>query len=351
MEDGGRLNDGEYSSLKKILPLLLSDIDILRFELYPPRALNPQPPRQSDRRLLPSVLPPETQLRRRDTLGTGFRPHTLLLGPFPSSATMDGKTHGIRWCWTASPGLRLGLVKRLRLSSSLRREGKKRERHKQRHREERQANSARIVHDAVQHCSHRTRSSTPATIIEHASEESVCWPVLSRFLPDSYDLFMSVAPLSSNVLSFEDARGLVEQHAALVQTGEGESVDLLQAAGRVLANPVLADRDIPPFPRSTRDGFAVRSVDVSKVPATLQVIGEIKAGQAPETIPSSLGDKQTVSIMTGAPVPRGRMRSSWWSTARCAAIKSKSREALKLEKILFPAEQKRRKEADSSAAV
>ena len=251
------------------------------------------------------MLPPETQLRRRDTLGTGFRPHTLLLGQFPSSATMDGKTHGIRWCWTASPGLRLGLVKRLRLSSSLRREGKKRERHKQRHREERQANSARIVHDAVQHCSHRTRSSTPATIIEHASEESVCWPVLSRFLPDSYDLFMSVAPLSSNVLSFEGARRLVEEHASLVKPNEAESVDLLQAAGRVLANPVLADRDIPPFPRSTRDGFAVRSVDVSKVPATLQVIGEIKAGQEPETIPSSLGDKQTVSIMTGAPVPPG----------------------------------------------
>jgi molybdopterin molybdotransferase len=116
---------------------------------------------------------------------------------------------------------------------------------------------------------------------------------------------MPAAPLSSNVLSFDDARHRVEEHAALVKPGDAESVDLLHAAGRVLASPVLADRDIPPFPRSTRDGYAVRSVDVSKVPTTLHVIGEIKAGQDPEKIPSSLGNQQTVSIMTGAPAPSG----------------------------------------------
>ncbi len=142
-------------------------------------------------------------------------------------------------------------------------------------------------------------------IIEHDSDEPVRFPVLSWLLLDSYDRFMSDTPLTSNVLNFDDARRVVEEHAALVKPGDGESVDLLNASGRVLANSVVADRDIPPFPRSTRDGFAVRSVDVSKVPATLQVIGEIKAGQEPETIPSSMGDKQTISIMTGAPVPPG----------------------------------------------
>ncbi len=116
---------------------------------------------------------------------------------------------------------------------------------------------------------------------------------------------MSVAPTSSNVLSFHDARRLVEEHAASVRSGKTEAIDLLNAADRVLAEPVLADRDIPPFRRSTRDGYAVRSADLSHVPATLEVIGEIRAGQDPGKIPSSIGSEQAVSIMTGAPVPSG----------------------------------------------
>ena len=98
---------------------------------------------------------------------------------------------------------------------------------------------------------------------------------------------------------------MVEEQAALVSAGAVESVDLLAASGRVLAEPVLADRDLPPFPRSTRDGYAVRSTDLSQLPATLDVIGEIKAGANLEQIPPNVGTGQTVSIMTGAPVPAG----------------------------------------------
>ena len=116
---------------------------------------------------------------------------------------------------------------------------------------------------------------------------------------------MSAPPLNSIVLSFEDARRVVEEQAALVSAGAVESVDLLAAAGRVLAEPVLADRDLPPFPRSTRDGYAVRSTDLSQPPTTLDVIGEIKAGANLEQIPPNVGTGQTVSIMTGAPVPAG----------------------------------------------
>ena len=116
-----------------------------------------------------------------------------------------------------------------------------------------------------------------------------------------YDLLMSAAP---RVLSFEDARRAVEQQAALVQATETESTHLLDAAGRVLAESVHADRDLPPFPRSTRDGYAVRSADLAKVPATLEVIGEIKAGEKFERIPK-VGCGQAASIMTGAPVPSG----------------------------------------------
>ena len=119
---------------------------------------------------------------------------------------------------------------------------------------------------------------------------------------------MSGAPVNSNVLSFEDARRVVEQQAALARASRDsamESVELLAAAGRVLAEPVSADRDLPPFPRSTRDGYAVRSADLSQPPATLEVIGEIRAGETLEKIHSNIGAGQTVSIMTGAPVPVG----------------------------------------------
>lgn len=74
---------------------------------------------------------------------------------------------------------------------------------------------------------------------------------------------------------------------------------MLAAAGRVLAEDVAADRDYPPFPRSVRDGFAVRSADL---PGRLRVIGEVRAG---EQFDGEVGAGQAVEIMTGAPVPAG----------------------------------------------
>src|SRR5258708_1350507 len=114
---------------------------------------------------------------------------------------------------------------------------------------------------------------------------------------------MAEAP--SNVLSSEEARSVVEAQAALVKAPAAESVDLLAAAGCVLAESILADRDLPPFPRSTRDGYAVRCGDLSVVPATLEVIGEIKAGEKLESIPANIGSRQCAAIMTGAPLPSG----------------------------------------------
>jgi molybdopterin molybdotransferase len=116
---------------------------------------------------------------------------------------------------------------------------------------------------------------------------------------------MSAPPVSSAVLSFEDARRVVEEQAARVRPSGTEFVALLATVGRVLAEPVHADRDIPPFPRSTRDGYAVRSADLHQLPATLDVIGEIKAGEKLDAIPASIASGQAVSIMTGAPVPAG----------------------------------------------
>ncbi len=54
-----------------------------------------------------------------------------------------------------------------------------------------------------------------------------------------------------------------------------------------------------------RDGYAVRTADLAHLPATLEVIGEIKAGVRPEDLPADLAPGQAVSIMTGAPAPHG----------------------------------------------
>lgn len=78
-----------------------------------------------------------------------------------------------------------------------------------------------------------------------------------------------------------------------------ETVALEAAAGRVLAEPLAADRDYPALERSVRDGFAVRSADL---PGQLEVIGEVRAG---ESYSGEVGAGQAVEIMTGAPVPRG----------------------------------------------
>jgi molybdopterin molybdotransferase len=114
---------------------------------------------------------------------------------------------------------------------------------------------------------------------------------------------MTAPPTQSLILTFEEGRRVVEDHASHIAPGGNETLDLLAASGRVLAEPISADRDIPPFRRSTRDGYAVHSADLATLPARLQVIGEIKAG--PLQLPSKLNRGETFSIMTGAPVPEG----------------------------------------------
>jgi molybdopterin molybdotransferase len=116
---------------------------------------------------------------------------------------------------------------------------------------------------------------------------------------------MATPQAQSLVLSFEDARRVVEDHAAHLSPGAIESVDLLHSAGRVLAETIGADRDIPPFDRSTRDGYAARAADLEALPAKLKVIGEIKAGPLPAHSPQKLEPGEAFSIMTGAPVPQG----------------------------------------------
>jgi molybdopterin molybdotransferase len=107
------------------------------------------------------------------------------------------------------------------------------------------------------------------------------------------------------VVPFEQARKMVEEHAARLAATSPELVALTEAFGRVLAEALLADRDFPPFPRSARDGYAVRASDVAKVPTRLRVAGEVKAGADPAGIPAVIETSEAAAIMTGAPVPKG----------------------------------------------
>jgi molybdopterin molybdotransferase len=101
-------------------------------------------------------------------------------------------------------------------------------------------------------------------------------------------------------LSFLDARSLVlREIRALAPAREIEHVPLSDCAGRVLAVDAISDRDYPPFPRSARDGFAVRAGDI---PGELRVVGEVRAG---EVFTGRVSAGQAVEIMTGAPVPEG----------------------------------------------
>jgi molybdenum cofactor synthesis domain-containing protein len=81
-----------------------------------------------------------------------------------------------------------------------------------------------------------------------------------------------------------------------------EAVPLEEALGRVLAQDIIADIDLPPFDRARMDGFAVRSADLTTSPVRLRIIGEVAAGA---TFEGTLGPGQALKIFTGAPMPAG----------------------------------------------
>ncbi|MBI4277122.1 MAG: molybdopterin molybdotransferase MoeA [Armatimonadetes bacterium] len=81
-----------------------------------------------------------------------------------------------------------------------------------------------------------------------------------------------------------------------------EVVPLMEAFGRVLAADVRATEDLPPFDRSTVDGYAIRATDTGAPPATLTVVGEVLMGHA---APFDLGPGQAVRVPTGGMLPPG----------------------------------------------
>jgi molybdopterin molybdotransferase len=107
------------------------------------------------------------------------------------------------------------------------------------------------------------------------------------------------------VINFSEALTTVQQYASGRSPTEPELVSLLDGIRLALAEDLVADRDFPPFPRATRDGYAVRAEDVASVPAKLRCIGELKAGASEAHSSITVTPGKAVEIMTGAPVPSG----------------------------------------------
>ncbi len=107
------------------------------------------------------------------------------------------------------------------------------------------------------------------------------------------------------LLTIEEARQVISKNIQAIPKGT-ESAPLLDVFNRVLAEDVVSALDIPPFNRSTVDGYAVRAEDTfgaeENSPIRLRVCGRVLAGESPETVVKS---REAAEIVTGAPIPKG----------------------------------------------
>jgi len=107
------------------------------------------------------------------------------------------------------------------------------------------------------------------------------------------------------LLTLGEARQVIGQHFSAEPLGVDE-ISLLDAYDRVLAEDVIATLNIPPFNRSTVDGYAVKAEDTfdaeENKPTKLKVCGTVNAGEMPKII---VKHGTAVEIVTGAPLPKG----------------------------------------------
>lgn len=101
------------------------------------------------------------------------------------------------------------------------------------------------------------------------------------------------------MISVSEAINIVLEKTKRLET---ESVSLVDARGRYLAEDVVADSDLPPFDRSQMDGYAVRAAETENAPVRLKIVGESAAGNGWH---NEMKAGQAVRIMTGAPIPAG----------------------------------------------
>ncbi|TMG14261.1 MAG: molybdopterin molybdotransferase MoeA [Chloroflexi bacterium] len=128
-------------------------------------------------------------------------------------------------------------------------------------------------------------------------------PTARAARPSSKTATGTIDRSAAPVLTVAQARERILERIAPLAA---EDVPLAQARGRVLAEEVRAERDVPPFTNSAMDGYAVRAVDVRTAspsqPVHLSLLGEVRAGAAP---PAAVQPNTTLRIMTGAMLPEG----------------------------------------------
>jgi molybdenum cofactor synthesis domain-containing protein len=107
------------------------------------------------------------------------------------------------------------------------------------------------------------------------------------------------------LMTLEEAQRAIQAQFKPAFVGEEEAV-LLEAYNRVLSEDVVSTLDIPPFNRSTMDGYAVRAEDTfgadENQPTILKVTGDVAIGEQPKI---AIGQGEAVEIVTGAPIPEG----------------------------------------------
>src|SRR3990170_5055416 len=107
------------------------------------------------------------------------------------------------------------------------------------------------------------------------------------------------------LMTFDEAKQAINLHLKGESLGT-EEIALLEAYDRVLAENAASALDIPPFNRSTVDGYAVNAEDTfgaeENQPVKLKVCGVVNVGEPPRI---SLAKGQAAEIVTGAPVPEG----------------------------------------------
>lgn len=107
------------------------------------------------------------------------------------------------------------------------------------------------------------------------------------------------------LLSFDEAKQLLKQSFSAKPVG-AEQVSISEAHDRVLAQDVVAPLNIPPFSRSTVDGYAVKAADTfgasEDKPISLRFCGHVAIGESPSVVVEKGLAAETV---TGAPLPDG----------------------------------------------
>ena len=112
----------------------------------------------------------------------------------------------------------------------------------------------------------------------------------------------SVPSAPERLLTVEEARAAVL--AAVPGPVATEIAWLSEALGRVVSEPVVARTSLPPWDNSAMDGYAIRATDTAgaseDAPVRLEVVGEVRAGSAPDAQVPRGG---AIRIATGAPLP------------------------------------------------